>query len=335
MSFLDSSVVSEFRIGKNVPPKEKLEFLLSTLAKFNLPLEDAFLTDRLFAEILGHGKIRFDIKKKNRENFDTERHKIVTLLSKEQNSYQQAIDSYIDFLHTLFSTELRALIPQESLKTATLDNLKTFPFIESFKSFEEKLNGYAEELFTQPLKYEKFIETLVEDSVVRYSLDAINIRSTAPKKHAKALDILGQIIKTLLIKYGHSEILFSNLNLIMSALKKHSDGTLTPQEKCQPLFRVDDDLVDPEIEHFSLYGRKTEERTLPVTVATTEPEKSVRERLKYAFQAIGTKAESLGNVDLLLGRIIIFDFNKLLYKEILVGDFINNNFLYESGKKIL
>lgn len=183
-------------------------------------------------------------------------------------------------------------------------------------------------------EYQIFIKTLVEDSVVRYALDAIKIRQISPKMYEKVSDILKQTLTLLMIKYKSSEILYSNINLLMSALKTHIEGKSNHQKKSYPLLRVTDDFVDVELGYFSIRGKEQNGIFKPVTVFTKEPEKKVIERLKYNFQAIGVKASIIKQQELILGRTIILDLDNYTYNEILTEKFIQDNFKTDSGDPI-
>ena len=335
MIFFDTSVLSEFRNGNTVLVcSKKIEFIDSVLKKFQLNIEDAFLTERLFVELIGKGKIRDLIIKNNKQQFAKERNKVFESINCNKNEREKVIISFINFLEHFFYSELKKHIPQESIYPTTINSLKKFCFTENFRSFEEKLLNYGKKLSNLKCEYEIFIKTLVEDSIVRHALDSIEIRQISPKIYAKALDILNQTLTMLMIKYRSSEILYSNINLLMSALKTHIDGKLNHQEKSCPLLRVRDDFVDVELEHFPIRGIVQNDILTPVTVFTKEPEQTVIERLKYNFQAIGVKASIIKSQELVLGRTIILDLDNYTYNEILTGKFVQDNFKTDSGEPI-
>lgn len=230
--------------------------------------------------------------------------------------------------------ELKKSIPQATIYTTAISQLKEYSFIDKFRGFETKIINYSEVLTNKNLEYDNFIKILVEDSVVRYALDAIDIRQTPPSMRECAQEILNQTMTMLMVKYYHSEILYSNLNLLMSGLKRHIDGKSKPQEKSQPLLRVDDDLVDVELGHFPIHGITVNNKLVPITVITIEPEYGVKERLKYNFQAIGTKSHIIKPQPLVLGRTIILDFKNYSHIEILTEKYIYDNFKTLSGEPI-
>lgn len=69
-------------------------------------------------------------------------------------------------------------------------------------------------------------------------------------------------------------------------------------------------------------------------VITKEPERAVKERLKYNFQAVGTKASIVCSQKLVLGRTLILDFDRFTYQEILTGEYIKKHFKTVSGDPI-
>ena len=65
-----------------------------------------------------------------------------------------------------------------------------------------------------------------------------------------------------------------NLILLMSGLINHGQADLYPQEKSNPLLRLEDDFADSELAYFVFRG---------AIVITTERPKLVRKRLKSHF----------------------------------------------------
>lgn len=148
MIFFDTSVLSEFRNGNTVLVcPEKIKFIDSVLKKFQLNIEDAFFTARLFLELIGKGKIRDLIIKNNKEQFEKERNKIYESIKYNNNEREEAITFYINFLEQFFYCELIKNIPQESIYSTTINNLKEFFFAENFRSFESQLLEYGKKTF--------------------------------------------------------------------------------------------------------------------------------------------------------------------------------------------
>lgn len=335
VALIDNSILSEYRTCNHVAvDSQKIEFLESILKKFQIRIDRALLTDRLFVEAIGYGKVRREIEKDNKDAFLREKAKLFDCLSKSRNEAEPVVVNYIDFLENLFCFELTARFPQNSIFSMTVDNLTEFRFSGIFRSFNSKLIRYGFRLLKSSEFYSNFISVLVEDSVIRYALDGLNIRSISPKLHDLAFEIIGDITKKLMLKYHHSEVLYTNLNLFGAALKKHIEGKQKHQEALQPLLRVDNDLVDIELSHFPIYGRTSKGETLAVSVITKESEDTVKERLKYNFQAVGTKASIGCPQKLMLGRTLILDFDRFTYQEILTGDYIQKHFKTASGTPI-
>lgn len=335
VALIDNSVLSEYRTCNHVAvATQKIEFLESILKKFQISIDHALLTDRLFVEAIGCGKVRRDIEKDNRDVFLKEKKKLSDCLSKSKDEVEFAVINYIDFLENLFYFELTVRFPQNIICSMAFDNLRKFRFSSIFRSFNSKLIRYGFRLLKSAEFYGDFISVLVEDSVIRYALDGLNIRIISPKLHDQAFEVIGDITKKLMLKYHLSEVLYTNLNLFGAALKKHIEGKEKHQESSQPLLRVDNDLVDIELSHFPIYGRTLEGETLAVSVITKESEHTVKERLKYNFQAVGTKASIVCPQKLVLGRTLILDFDRFTYQEILTGEYIQKHFKTVSGDPI-
>ena len=70
VALIDNSILSEYRTCNHVAvDAQKIEFLESILKKFQISIDYALVTDRLFVEAIGCGKVRRDIEKDNRDVF--------------------------------------------------------------------------------------------------------------------------------------------------------------------------------------------------------------------------------------------------------------------------
>ena len=186
--------------------------------------------------------------------FKKEKKKLFDCLSRNKDEVEFAVINYIDFLENLFYFELTVRFPQDVICSMAFDNLTKFRFSSIFRSFNSKLIRYGFRLLKSAEFYGDFISVLVEDSVIRYALDGLNIRIISPKLHDQAFEVIGDITKKLMLKYHHSEVLYTNLNLFGAALKKHIEERRNT-EPSHSLLRVDNDLVDIELSHFPIYGR--------------------------------------------------------------------------------
>ena len=326
--FLDNSVLSKLRAPKNGQiALQNIEFFESIVKEFELSLADIFLTERLFTEVIGYGKIKRDIENLIRNSLDEQQKDIGNLIQENKGITEERgrIASFIDFLEDLFYQELKKQLPQNEIFSITTDRLKKYPHIESLAGFEKQLLNFGNTLTQNEPEYKIFIQVLAEDAVVRY---ALNIQTT-DNLHENTRSILYQMLQILISKYYSSEIFHTNLNLVMSALKTHV--THNPAES---LFKKHKDLIDPELSHFPFYGTLINGRITPTTVLTAEPEHIVQERLKYSFQAIGSKASIHGAQKLALGKTIILDFEEFSFTVISTEEFIRENFKSNSGKQI-
>jgi hypothetical protein len=221
LALIDNSILSEYRTCNHVAiATQKIEFLESILKKFQISIDHALLTDRLFVEAIGYGKIRREIEKDNKDVFLKEKAKLFDCLSKSSNEAEFAVINYIDFLENLFCFELTVRFPQKSISSMTVDNLMKFRFSSVFRPFNSKLIRYGFRLLKSVEFYNNFISVLIEDSVIRYALDSLNIRNISPKLHDRAFEIIGDVTKKLMLKYHHSEVLYTNLNLYWCRFKK-------------------------------------------------------------------------------------------------------------------
>lgn len=59
VALIDNSILSEYRTCNHVAvASQKIEFLESILKKFQISIDYALLTDRLYVEAIGYGKVR-------------------------------------------------------------------------------------------------------------------------------------------------------------------------------------------------------------------------------------------------------------------------------------
>ena len=86
VAVIDNSILSEYRTCNHATvASQKIEFLESILKKFQISIDHALLTDRLFVEAIGYGKVRRVIEKDNKDAFLREKTKLFDCLSKSKN----------------------------------------------------------------------------------------------------------------------------------------------------------------------------------------------------------------------------------------------------------
>ena len=333
----DNSVLTKYRVPEGVVIDSSKMILLKELnAKFNIDFKNIVLTTKLFIELINQGQIRVSIEKNNRDLIDSQKEKVINSLDRDGNHYQSVIDSYIEFLEKLFNNEFEKHFPRHSIETKTRSCLKKYKFIPEFHDLESKIKKHSKNIFKLIHIYKKFILDLVEDSVIRFSLDAINMRRIAEDDRDKAFEIINYTVSSLMVKYYNGDVLNSNLTLLASALKFHLESSKTTRDGIPRLMRVKDDFADVELAYYAFYGIKVDGVLTPVTIFTSEPEAIVFERLKYCFQSIGTKAHNIKSQPqtLVLGSTINLDFNSYTYLEIDSQKYIQNTFKHANGDPI-
>jgi len=335
-TLFDNSILVEIRASKGDSVcAEKVKFVESVFNKLQIRVEDALLTDRSFVEMIGYGKLRECIERVNEEFFEQWKKNISAILLERNRVYiKDVIDRYILALEKLFSLEFQRLLPGDDIYEITIENTEKYEFMPLFESFKSKLISYGAKLRDFNNSYKLFVGILVEDSVIRYLFDSVDIRQISPKLYVDVFDFLNQSLTSLMVKYTSAEILQTNLNLLMSVLKDNIEAQLKPGQKSQPLFRVYNDLADPELGYFPIYGKNEGGLLAPVTVVTKEPSHRVKDRLKYNFQSVGIKADVIGPQKLMTGRTVVLDFENRTYEEIITKDYIQEIFKYDSGKSI-
>lgn len=323
---LDNSFLWGYR--KPNSSEENTKFLEKLLQDFSLNLENVFLTERSFIEVIGKGKISSeigipDLLKKEREE-------IQECLRKNQAINEIKVRAFIDDLENAIYKKLESGLSPEIILQTTKDNLEFYPFAELLKPVEFKIIKYAQAL-QKVNNYKEFIKALCEDSTIRFVLNIVNLEGISPKDIQQAIKCIDNILKIIILKYRNSEILKSNLILMMAGLKKHAEAELKRgQPGKKPLIRVFDDRADGELGYYSLVGRSIN----PVTVILSEKQKIVEERLIYNFKGMG----EVGNyhpLKAIFGRIINVDFETLSYKETLTDKFIHEKFRDACGNRLV
>ena len=200
VALIDNSILSEYRTCNHVAvDAQKIEFLESILKKFQISIDYALVTDRLFVEAIGCGKVRRDIEKDNRDVFLKEKERLFNCLSKDKDEVEFAIINYIDFLEKLFHFELISRFPQNFICSMAFDNLRKFRFSSIFRSFNSKSIRY-DCVCLRALSFMATSFLSCKDSVIRYALDGLNIGNISPKLHDQAFEVIGDITKKLMLK---------------------------------------------------------------------------------------------------------------------------------------
>ena len=246
---LENSALSEYRATTLPLEPKKLHLLQSILKKFHLNLEDALVTDRQYLEVSGKGQIRAEIAKEYREQINNAKPSIKT-----DAKNISLLKGYVVFLENLFSKELRQRLPRGKIHEILKETLKKYPLDSELNLIKKKLNSYGSSLFKFHTDYERFINTLAEDSVIRYALAFLNFREIPATQYDQAMQLLNSMVSALMIKYVSSQVLLVNLNLLASALRTAILAQKHPQSAALPMFRVQDDIADIELTYFMLYG---------------------------------------------------------------------------------
>lgn len=322
----ENSALSEY-CNANLPvDPEKIYLLQDVIKKFDLYLDDVLVTDRQYLEISGKGKIRVEIVKEHKEQINAEKPSIGT-----DSKNTARLQNYITFLENLFSEELRKRLPRWNIHDILIEKLRKYPLVTDLDSVKKKLNRHGLSLFKLPIAYERFINTLVEDSVIRYALAFLNFKEIPAAKYDHAIQLLNSMVSKLMIKYASSQVLYTNLNLLASALRTAILANKYPQNPVLPMFRIQDDIADIELAYFMLYGTKIGNQRVPVTILTGEPKSTVIERINYDMTSAGVKASIIEPQTLILGRIVLLDFKNFTH-DVITGQYLQENFKTCSGR---
>jgi len=324
----ENSALSEY-CETALPVEQRKNYLLQdVLKKYNLSLEDTLITDRQYLEISGKGQVRAEILKEYKEEVNAAKPCINVDI---QNTF--LLQNYIEFLENLFSKEIRVRLPRCRIHDILKEKLKKYPLDTNLDPIKRKLHSHGSSLFKFSIAYERFINTLVEDSVTRCALDFLNFKEIPRTQHNLAMQLLNSMISTLMTKYVSSQVMHTNLNLLTSGLKTAILSQKNPQSRVCPMFRIEDDIADIEPVYFMLYGANNRRERIPVTIVTKEPKSIIIERLNYNMISTGVKAEKIEPQTLLLGRIILLDFNNFTH-DVITGEYLQKNFKTSSGQPL-
>lgn len=347
VALLDESVASKLKHWKH-SAKDKTKTKKKADKQFKLVMyllrknnvRYLCITDKLFAEILGYGDIKERIVSINNSQINVEREKVRKALVSDSNDIENVVNEYIAFLESLFS----ANIPQTLLRFKILEEtkkvLKGYPFRSKFKFFAKNILGYANNITQSEKLYEQFIEVLVRNAVISYTLDAINMREIGAVNQEKALDNYDNIINKLLCKYMPKGLLTSELILLLGSLGFKIETIDNASKKARPLFYQKKDIVDSELQHPVFYGLTIDDKQCPITVFTAEPSETVEKRLKYYLKCIETTLEQqLKYFNLLetdpriilkaetLGQTVVVDCKQMKYYRIPTSKYITQKWI--------
>lgn len=310
--YIDNSVLSEMRLpkGKELADKSKV-YLLNTrniklifkiLSDNQLLPKNILITEKLFLEIIGQGKVRKDMINSCSDCLKALRKDI--LLQENANK-----EFGIACLEYLLTVKFKESLPRDQLVAITMKYLKEYPFIDLFYCFERKVIEYAWDLERSVEKYNQFISVLVADTLIRYLLlDFDKLISE---------EILSTVLTLLVAK--NDLILHEQLLILSAGLKRQVEFKLKIKGKGMIIWPKDD-FADAEPQNLVFYGKEVDGILYPITFLTFEQVTKIEERLKYYFCAgIVPIAQNSPrrNKRLYIGRsIVIESFEKLLYKEI-------------------
>lgn len=328
--FLDNSFVWGYRTPNYSEVNKKL--LERLLREFDLNLENAFLTERSFLEVIGKGKISIELEIPT--ILKAESKELQEKLRQKYSVSQSQVENFINLLEKEICKKLKEGLPQGHIVKFAKENINVYPFIDEFKLIEEKIIEYASTLNDSDIQYDRFLKILLEDSVIRFILNIVNLREISPQHHHNALTFIDTALRLLLLRYGNAEIFKSNLVLVMAGLKKHAEAEIDPTKAGDnPLIRVFDDRADGELGYYSLVGKHRTGKQVPVTVIASESRKVIEKRLIYNFKGMGEVAK-YSPIELMCGRIINVNFISSTHEEILTGKLIYEKFRDVNGNPL-
>lgn len=320
----ENSVLSEYRT--NMPPVDpkKVQLLQRVLKKYCLNLNDVIVTDRQYLEASGKGQVRAEIIREYKCCINEAKPSV----SSNVND-RIILEDYITFLEQLFSSELRSCLSRSKIRDMWSQSRKDYPLDATLLPVQKILQLHGDSLFKFYSDFERFITTLVEDSVVRCALAFLNFKEIPAAQTEHAMQLLGSMVSLLMYKYASSQALHANLNLFASALRTAILTAKDPQRANIPMFRIPDDIADVEPTRFMLYGVRVKTQQVPATIITREPKPLVVERLNYDMSSAGVKAQNIEPQTLLLGRIIFLDFSSWT-DDVITGEYLQKNFKTKS-----
>ncbi len=324
IAYLDSCVLGDL-ILRNVQGKykiKKIQFIAALLRKYNI--KDIIITHKLFIEMIGQGKFRNEIwhAPEISSAISKSKKKIKDKIKNGQAISEEDIKHHQTLLEAIFREKIKVIFPQKGIYTQALFAVREYPFHKLFYALKSKILIYAQELSESEEKYNAFITTLVEDSVIRYLFLLVINKDEYPKQAYKNLELAFiKVLNTILLEYVKHGLLHTNLILLTAAEEDFNSSAAESKR----LIRAQDDNADAEMPPLFFYGHNKDGIYYRVIVFSQENKDTIRKRIDCYSKGINTIFNEdlrYSNIlkqqpqDLLMGKSIFLDLKNFTNEEI-------------------
>ncbi|MGC1878824.1 MAG: hypothetical protein WA347_02125 [Rhabdochlamydiaceae bacterium] len=308
--FYDNSVITEVRSQREEKElSERAAFLREIHDKYLLNPERGIITNKQFVEIISSDKPRKLIISGFSNEIVKKRDEFKQIISQKKAIEHEFLLKEYSELQNKFRLGFLKKFPQESISSLTHKSLRKDKFDRSLFWLEKAVLRYGKKLAKNTALYLDFIETLVNDSVIRVFLSLLNCSVISPEFYDYAKRTMENMCGLLIKTSKSNRSLDVNLPCVMASLVKNANAILKPGEAFEPLLRIEDDIADPDLQFFPFFGISVNKTRYPVTVFTTESINRVRERLRVCTAGLVEVGRNLpGGLVLIRGRTIVVDF---------------------------
>ena len=325
--YVDMSLISpiSFLKGKRKLSRKKKKYILAVFDKYDIKKEDILITNKLFVEIIGEGQIKKQAYKD--PTIRAKRKKLEKIISQQTFFSDNNAKELCKFLENNFKKSIKDIVPQSSIYSIAIKNLKKYRLHKSFKQFDKKVQVYAMDLERNTQLYNRFIFTVVCDAVISFILTMINFKNIPlqdKKKYKFAVDILQRFLHTVLLQYVPKGLLQHDLARVMAGLDFCISSHKERVKKVDPILYPKDDIADSEHQSLAFYGHEG----ASIIVFSGEPIKDIMRRLRWYNTGIVTIVNSIKNPllyfsllgkhphDFNVGKIVVINYKKLKCVEI-------------------
>ncbi len=330
--YFDNSIYSAL-VDRGKLQNKKANLVSSLIKKHGIRIKNIFITNKLFLEIIGLGRLKSKIldKKGVRPSITVALRPINDKIKRKELVLRSEAERYHIALKEIFDKEIRELLSQEDILNKAEEGLRKYPYVEQFRFLSYKIIEFAKNIANSSEEFNRFIGDILRDMLI------INL-SKLIRDRKRIFPNPEVIINAILVIYVPQGLLSTDLIILMSVLMEHAviEKILKSMEliedkkkrvfiqkqlQCFGLIKDEKDIADAEVMHLAIYGYKKRR----VLVLTAEPRKDIDIRKKAYLR--GVEAIIKNNLkykdrltqhpeNIRIGKLIVVDFKKLNFSGI-------------------
>jgi len=330
--YFDTSIYSAL-VDRGKSQNDKVNLVSSVIKKYGTRIKNIIITNKLFPEIIGLGKLKSTIldKKGVRPSVTAALQPINDKIKRKELVLRSEVERYYIDLKEIFDKEIRELLSQENILNKAEEDLRKYPYVEQFRFLSYKIIEFAKNIANSSEKFNRFIGTILRDMLINTLSKLIRDRKLIfPNPEV--------IINAILVNHVPQELLSTDLSLLMSVLVEHvliekilksmeliedKKKRVFIQKQLQGFGLINDqkDIADAEVMRLATYGYKKRR----VLVLTAEPRKDIDIRKKTYLRGVEYIIKNnLKYKDRLtqhperfkIGKLIVVDFKEFNFSEV-------------------